>query len=145
MVHDGYTAGNHPARLLGRALRLRCPRCGKGRLFDRWLAMKECCPSCALRTDRGERDYFLGAMMFNLVAAEGLFAAFMVIAIFATWPAPPWKVLLVAGAALMLGAPFLLYPISKSLWLSFDLFFRADDLTLASTGERRIEPPDPTA
>jgi hypothetical protein len=84
-------------------------------------------------------------MMFNLVAAEGLFAAFMVIAIFATWPAPPWKVLLVAGAALMLGAPFLLYPISKSLWLSFDLFFRADDLTLASTGERRIEPPDPTA
>lgn len=84
--------------------------------------------------------------MFNLVAAEGLFAVFMVSAILVTWPAPPWKALFIAGGALMLGAPFLLYPISKSLWLAFDLFFRADDLTTGeATGERRIEPPDPTA
>ena len=84
--------------------------------------------------------------MFNLVAAEGLFAVFMVCAIFVTWPTPPWRALLVAGGALMLGAPFLLYPFSKSLWLAFDLVFRADEDTMGTgSGEDRIEPPEPTA
>ena len=46
----------------------------------------------------------------------------------------------------MLGAPFLLYPFSKSLWLAFDLVFRADEATMgAASGEDRIEPPEPTA
>lgn len=44
--------------------------------------------------------------------------------LFATWPHPPWNLLLYGGAALMLIAPFLFYPFSKTLFLAFDLIFR---------------------
>ena len=81
--------------------------------------------------------------MFNLVAAEGLFAVVMVLAIAGTWPTPPWTLLTVGGAGLMLAAPFALYPFSKTVWLAFDLTFRPEH----SGGEpyERIDPPAPTA
>jgi hypothetical protein len=40
----------------------------------RWLGMLPACPRCHLRLDRGEKDYFLGAIVFNMAFAEGLFA-----------------------------------------------------------------------
>ena len=55
-----------------RALRRRCPRCGAGKVTQRWLILRPACPSCGLRLDRGESDYWLGAMLFNLIAAETL-------------------------------------------------------------------------
>ena len=33
------------------------------------MKMKRACPVCGLRTERGEEDFFLGAMMFNMVWA----------------------------------------------------------------------------
>jgi len=36
--------------------------------------MRRVCPACGLRLDPGEPDYRLGALMFNLIAAELLFA-----------------------------------------------------------------------
>lgn len=64
--------------------------------------------------------------MFNLVIAEGVFAATMVAAILLTWPAPPWTLLKYGGAVLMLALPFLFFPFSKTIWLAFDLAFRPD-------------------
>jgi uncharacterized protein (DUF983 family) len=49
-------------QLLGRALRLRCPRCGEGRIFRRLLTYSEytSCPRCGLRYDpRGESLAFM--------------------------------------------------------------------------------------
>jgi len=49
-------------QLLGRALRLRCPRCGHGKIFRRILTYSEYtnCPSCGLRYDpRGESLAFM--------------------------------------------------------------------------------------
>src|SRR5713101_845297 len=42
-------------QLLGRALRLRCPRCGEGKIFRRLLTYSEhtSCPRCGLRYDPG--------------------------------------------------------------------------------------------
>ncbi len=107
-----------------RAIRLRCPNCGDRSIVVRWLKMRSKCPACGMRVDRGEADYFLGSMMFNLIAAEGLFALAMLGAIVVTWPDPPWDALLYGGAILMAGAPFAFYPFSKTLWLAFDLIFR---------------------
>jgi len=48
--------------LLGRALRLRCPRCGEGKIFRRVLTYSEHthCPSCGLRYDpHGESLAFM--------------------------------------------------------------------------------------
>lgn len=113
-----------PVMLFGRALRLRCPQCGGGPLFTSWFRMVGACPACGLRTERGEQGYIVGAYMFNIVAAEGLWAVLFIATLAATWPAPPWNLLLWVGGAMMLVLPFLLYPFSKTLFLAFDLLFR---------------------
>jgi len=118
-------------RLFSRALRLRCPNCGQGRLFTSWLRMRERCPVCGLRLERGEEGYQVGSYMFNIVAAELVFAALFLGAVVLTWPTPPWKVLEYGGIALMVVAPFVFFPFSKTLFLAFDLLFRpagSDDL-----------------
>jgi hypothetical protein len=40
------------------------------------------------------------------------------------WPSPPWTLLQYGGIALMVLAPFVFYPFSKTLFLAFDLLFR---------------------
>jgi uncharacterized protein (DUF983 family) len=113
------------ARLFGRALRLRCPSCGGRGLFASWFRMRERCPSCGLALERGERsDYWLGAMMFNLVVAELLFVAVLLAILIISWPHVPWDFLQFGGVALMVVFPVLLYPLSKTIWLAFDLAFR---------------------
>src|ERR1700677_3231441 len=42
-------------------LRMRCPRCRRGRMFRGWLQMNDPCPECGLLFQR-EEGYFLGAM-----------------------------------------------------------------------------------
>ena len=82
------------------------------------------CPVCHLRLERGEEGYQVGAYMFNIVAAELVFAAIFLGILVFTWPDPPWDELLFGGLAIMLVAPFLFYPFSKTLFLAFDLIFR---------------------
>ncbi len=117
--------------LFGRALLLRCPSCGGGPLFHSWLRMRERCPVCGLRTERGEDGYVVGAYMFNIVAAELLWAAVILGIGILTWPSPPWDLLLYGGGAMMLATPFLCYPFSKTVFLAFDLVFRPADETEA--------------
>ena len=88
--------------------------------------MHERCTSCGLVVGRGEHDYFLGAMMLNLIAAELTCAAVIVSVVLVTWPSPQWKLVTYGGAALAVAAPFLFYPFSKTLWLAVDLVFRPD-------------------
>src|SRR5690349_1084566 len=111
-------------RMFARALRRRCPQCGAGPVTVRWFGLADACPRCALRLDRGEDDYFLGAIVFNMAFAEGLFAVGLLVALVATWPDPPWTAIYVLGIAAMIAAPIVLYPYSKLCWLAFDLLFR---------------------
>ena len=75
--------------------------------------MRPRCPACRLRLERGEEGYQVGAYMFNIVAAELVFALILLGVLIATWPSPPWDVLLYGGAVLMVIAPFLFYPFFK--------------------------------
>ncbi|MGH7630616.1 MAG: DUF983 domain-containing protein [Gemmatimonadales bacterium] len=110
--------------LTARALRLRCPHCGGGPLFSSWFRVRDRCPACHLRLERGEHGYVVGAYMFNIIAAELLFGAIAAAVVVATWPSPPWTALQWGGAALMIAAPLACYPFSKTLFLAFDLMFR---------------------
>ena len=113
-----------PLVLFWRSVRLRCPNCGGAPLFRRWLQMQERCPVCHIRLARGEEGYQVGAYMFNMVAAELIFAAIFLAILVYTWPEPPWNPLLYGGIALMVILPALFYPFSKTLFLAFDLVFR---------------------
>jgi uncharacterized protein (DUF983 family) len=116
--------GRRAALLFARALTLRCPHCGARPVLASWLRLRERCPACGLRLERGEHDYFLGGMMFNLVLAEFIFAGVFVAVLVATWPRVPWDAIQVAAPLGMLAAPFVLFPFSKLVWLAFDLMLR---------------------
>ncbi|HXE57254.1 MAG TPA: DUF983 domain-containing protein [Gemmatimonadales bacterium] len=111
-------------RLLLRAVRLRCPDCGGGPVFDSWFRMRVHCPSCGLQLARHERGYQVGSYMFNIIAAELIWAAVMIGWAAAAWPTPPWTALQYVGGALMILLPAAFYPFSKTLFLAFDLVFR---------------------
>jgi hypothetical protein len=64
--------------------------------------------------------------MFNIMAAELIWAMLIVAVAAATWPSPPWDWLLYGGGFLMLLLPLLLYPFSKTVFLAFDLLFRPE-------------------
>ena len=93
-------------------------------MITRWIQTVPACPRCGLRLDRGEPDYFLGAIVFNMAFAEGLLALGLVVVLLWTWPNPPWSGLYYGGIAGLIMAPILFYPYSKLLWLAFDLVFR---------------------
>ena len=111
-------------RLYGRALRLRCPHCGGGPVVASWFRMHPRCGACGLRTERGEEDFFLGSMMFNIILSEGLFLVFVVGLIVARWPRVPWGFLQTWAIALMAAAPFLVFPWTKTLWLASDILIK---------------------
>jgi uncharacterized protein (DUF983 family) len=107
-----------------RALTLRCPLCGARGVTRRWITVRPRCPRCGLRLDRGEPDYWIGAMLFNLIAAESLFAVGVVVTLLVTWPRPPWDALYWGSIMGMAVLPIVTYPITKLVWLAFDLVFR---------------------
>ena len=45
-------------------LRMRCPRCGQGRIYERGFTMHARCPVCDLRFER-EPGYFIGALYLS--------------------------------------------------------------------------------
>ena len=110
--------------MIRRAVRRRCPLCAGGGLFRGWVEPKPECPTCQLKLNRGEGDFFLGSYTLNFIAVELLLAGFLLLGVILTWPAVPWRGLLWVGAPLMVLGPIAFYPISRLLWLSIDLAMR---------------------
>jgi uncharacterized protein (DUF983 family) len=111
-------------RLYRRAVRLRCPHCGEGPVLASWFRMREHCSTCGLRLERGEEDFFLGSMMFNLILSEGLFALVLIAWIISVWPNVPWDLLQYVVVAAMVVAPFVFLPFSRLIWLASDILIR---------------------
>ncbi len=114
----------HMLRLMGRAVRLRCPNCGVGAVVRPYAKVNERCSECGFRFTRSSDAYFSGAMFANLAVAELLFAVVFGSVLVISWPNVPWDALaygLPLGLAL---APILLLPFAKVAWLTFDVMFR---------------------
>jgi uncharacterized protein (DUF983 family) len=97
------------SRHVGRALLRRCPNCGAGGLFTRWLFMVPHCPRCHLKTDRGEHDYFLGSFTINFVVAELMICLGALVGMVLTWPDVPWDLLKWSLMALVIPTPMVFY------------------------------------
>ena len=110
-------------RLFGRALRVRCPNCGKGPVLVHWLRLRVKCGTCGLRLQRGEHDTIMGSV-FTLFTLVGLAAyAAMVLAMTLT-ETTPWDLLETGLPLLTVVLVLVLFPVSKLLWLAFDLTLR---------------------
>ncbi len=113
--------------LTGRALTLRCPRCGRGggtSLYRTWWSTKSACPFCGFALDRGEPDFWIGGYAVNLVAAELIVTLILIGVTVARWPDVPWTFLQWGGAVLAVVMPLLFFPVSRLLWLAWDYCFR---------------------
>ena len=104
---------------LARGLRLRCPVCGRGRLFRTWFRMHSTCSGCGLKFDRGP-GYYLGSIYINY----GLTALFLTagyLGLFLTDTlSPTTGVVLLAGFCVVFPCWFFRY--ARSLWLAMDLY-----------------------
>jgi uncharacterized protein (DUF983 family) len=112
------------SRIVGRALRLRCPRCGRSPLYAGWFRMRERCDACGLRYER-EQGYFVGAIYVNyavtVVVAVGLVLG-LDTAVGLTLAHQ-----LVLGVALCVLVPLVFFRYSRSLWLSLDYLVTVAD------------------
>ena len=111
-------------RILGRAVRLRCPRCGRTPLYRGAFAMHARCAACGLRYER-EQGYFVGAIYINyaatvVVAAGTVLAADALLGL----TLAEQLALGIAAAALV---PLAFFRYSRSVWLSVGYLTSADE------------------
>ena len=106
--------------MVGRALRLRCPVCGVGPMF-RGLTQRAFCPHCGFRFER-EVGYFSNALIINYTIVS--LPILLVIAPLAFFSGLSLVTLLVAGVLIAVIVPVLTFPLSKALWLAFDVAIR---------------------
>ncbi len=100
-----------------RAARLRCPRCGQGRLFLGAFRMRDECDRCGLSFAR-EPGYFLGSIYFNygltaLLTTAAFFIGFFVLEI-------PDRTLLWSLAGFCVLFPLWFFRYARALWMGFD-------------------------
>jgi uncharacterized protein (DUF983 family) len=53
--------------VLGRGLRCKCPRCGEGALFQRWIVTHERCSSCRLLFQRNYGDIWMFMLILDRI------------------------------------------------------------------------------
>jgi len=115
-----------PERLtvaLGRAIRLRCPRCGATKLFSGWFRMAEACALCGLRFERAQ-GYFVGAIYVNyavttIIAVGGFFVLWGLLGL-------STRAQLLVLVPIVLVFPLWFFRYSRSLWLALEWSFNQE-------------------
>lgn len=106
--------------MLGAGIRLRCPRCGVGRLYVKSFKMFDHCPNCDLKFER-EQGYFIGAMYINYAATVAIAVpGYLLLDIFTSLTINQQLALWVPFAVIF---PLLFFHHARSLWLVLDHFF----------------------
>ena len=100
-------------------VRLRCPRCLDGAVFESLWQMHPLCPSCQLKYER-EQGYFVGAMYVSYGMALALYAPLVVVLTVLGGFSAIQCILTIAVTI-----PFLvplLFRYSRVLWMHLDQF-----------------------
>lgn len=102
-----------------RALHLRCPRCGHGRLFRNWITMYPACTSCGLRFERAP-GYFLGSAYVNYGIVAGSLTILYLTLHYGAEISNRW----LAGPLLAycIVVPLILFRYARSWWLAMDCY-----------------------
>lgn len=109
--------------MVRRGLVARCPVCGSGHLFERWVTMTDRCPECSFHFERLE-GHWIGAIAVNTIAVIGLMMLLMLGTMIVTYPdlipIQLVPILILVGAL----GPFVFYPASKTIWTAVDILMR---------------------
>src|SRR5712691_4972577 len=104
-------------KVLSRALRLRCPACGRSSLIQRPFHIKHHCPSCYSLFKR-EEGFFVGAILANVITTEFVILVVCLVSLLVVGAS--YQTVLVGLFILALVFPLLFFHHSWSLWLAFD-------------------------
>jgi uncharacterized protein (DUF983 family) len=107
---------------LRRGMARRCARCGTGGIFRSYYRLHPTCPACGMRFEREDGEW-TGALTVIMAVTELIFAVFLGVGLWLTWPAVPWTWLLVGGVVINVVVPVLLYPWSQSVWIGLHYAF----------------------
>jgi len=108
---------------VGRGLRLRCPRCGRGALFRGAFTMYERCPACGLVFER-EQGYFVGAIYVNYAATVGI--AVVGFLLLDSYTDLSIGTEIVLWSVFGIAFPLFFFRYSRSLWLSIEYLFNPE-------------------
>jgi uncharacterized protein (DUF983 family) len=96
-------------------LRLHCPRCHRGRMFESFFRMRRRCPVCDLAFERSSGE-ITGGMAINTVVT--LFLVIVAALVIGFTPSLPLAPLLIGLAIATAVFAIAFYPISRGLWAS---------------------------
>jgi uncharacterized protein (DUF983 family) len=113
MKRDPHTIGI----TIWRALKLRCPVCGRGSIIRRPFHVNRQCPACGAVFQR-EEGFFVGAIMANVVATEILILLVYFVCLMLTGLGE--QIILTILFVVGLSFPLLFYHHSWALWLALD-------------------------
>jgi uncharacterized protein (DUF983 family) len=111
------------ARVMVRAVKLQCPVCGSGGVFNRRLVMTERCRQCGFRFHRVE-GHWIGSLGMNTIVSFGVLLVAVVVGIVVTMPDPPTLVLAGLAVGVAVVVPVVFFPWSRTLWSAIDLLMR---------------------
>lgn len=121
-------------------LRMRCPRCLRGKLFRGLLDMWERCPQCGFVFER-EEGYFTGAMYVSTIITLPLVSVvFLVGWLLSSRTLLAAEVLLLVTAVVCVPLIPLIFRYSRTLWLYFDWGFGPDRDTEGRSGTEDFRP-----
>ena len=107
-------------RMVLRALRRRCPRCGGRAWFHGWFHRLERCQTCGYKYERSP-GFVLGEVTMNTIVTFGLLAVAIAVGIIVWYPDIPLVPLTVLVVAIAIIVPIAFYPFSSTLWAAIDL------------------------
>lgn len=117
------------AAALGRGLRKRCPRCGRGAMFKTWYTMRDQCPSCGMEFEPAGSDTYA----FSYIGSATVTGLFLLLVVFVEPPQSAWGRAAALAAALAL--LFLTMPRRKGLFIAIDYLARRASGDPAAPGE----------
>ena len=104
-------------KVISRAIRLRCPACGRSSLIERPFHIKHHCPECRSLFKR-EEGFFVGAILANVITTEFVILVVCLISLLVVGAS--YQTVLVVLFILAVMFPLLFFHHSWSLWLAFD-------------------------
>ena len=120
MPEEPYRAKVSP---VSTGLACRCPRCGKGRLFEGYLTVRERCPACGL--DLRKADAGDGPAVF-IIFILGFLVVPAALLVELSFAPPYWLHVAIWPAVILIGALGLLRPL-KGLMIALQFHHKASD------------------
>jgi uncharacterized protein (DUF983 family) len=100
-----------------RALKLRCPACGRSPIFRGWFAMHESCLGCGRRFNR-DPGYLLGSIYFNYGITALLVVTMYFTMFFRDWLSDRQRLIVLSLFAIVFPIWFFRY--ARAFWMAFD-------------------------